>query len=158
MQRRKFLPRVEVISTRPIIAAVGYVRGMSDGTPLLQSAVTDSARRFEAVARHRSMTRAAAELNVTIGAISRQVAAWRAMSASPCCAASAVALRRQRKERTLRRVGGRLQPDLSDSRANKDDAEFHGGHGRASAAIASLWLMKRIGDFWRAYPDITVNH
>ena len=32
---------------------------------------------FEAAARHRSFTRAADELNVTPGAISRQIRAWR---------------------------------------------------------------------------------
>src|SRR5215472_5828730 len=57
------------------------------------------------------------------------------MSASPCCAASAAA--------------SSCRPRAASSTAVTVGA---------STGIASLWLMKRIGDFWRAHPDITINH
>jgi len=114
---------------------------------------------FEAVARHRSMTRAAAELNVTIGAISRQVRSLESYVGEPL-------LRRERRGVEASAKGNELygvlaagfsqiSQTLERIRTTRSSTAVTVG---ASAAIASLWLMKRIGDFWRAYPDITVNH
>jgi DNA-binding transcriptional LysR family regulator len=114
---------------------------------------------FEAVARHRSMTRAAAELNVTIGAISRQVRVLEGYVGEPL-------LRRERRGVELSAKGAELYGVLSAGfsqisqtlerlRTTQTATAVTVG---ASTAIASLWLMKRIGDFWRAHPDITINH
>ncbi|MGE0008889.1 MAG: LysR substrate-binding domain-containing protein [Parvibaculaceae bacterium] len=114
---------------------------------------------FEAVARHRSMTRAAAELNVTIGAISRQV---RSLESH----AGTALLRRERRGVELSPKGADLYWVLSAGfsqfsqtleriRAAETTSAVTVG---ASTAFASLWLMKRIGDFWRAHPDVTINH
>lgn len=114
---------------------------------------------FEAVARHRSMTRAAVELNVTIGAVSRQVRRLESYVGEPL-------LRRDRRGVEISAKGAELHGVLSGSfsqisqtlerlRTTRDSTAVTVG---CSTAIASLWLMKRIGDFWRAHPDVTINH
>jgi LysR family glycine cleavage system transcriptional activator len=113
---------------------------------------------FEAVARHRSMTRAAAELNVTTGAISRQVKSLESFVGGPL-------LRRERRGVEVSAKGAELYSVLSTGfsqfsrtleriKSTTTTAVTVG----APTAFASLWLMKRIGDFWRAHPDITINH
>jgi len=114
---------------------------------------------FEAAARHRSMTRAAAELNVTIGAISRQVRGLESYVGEPL-------LHRERRGVEVSAKGNELYGVLSAGfsqisqtleriRTTRSSTAVTVG---ASTGIASLWLMKRIGDFWRAHPDITINH
>src|SRR5215470_5968529 len=114
---------------------------------------------FEAAARHRSMTRAAAELNVTTGAISRQVRGLESYVGEPL-------LRRGRRGVELSATGNELYGALSAGFSQISQTVERIKAARSSTAvtvgastgIASLWLMKRIGDFWRAHPDITVNH
>ena len=114
---------------------------------------------FEAVARHRSMTRAAAELNVTTGAISRQVKSLESFVGGPL-------LRRERRGVEVSAKGAELYAVLSTAfsqfshtlRQIKSTATTAAVTVGAPTAFASLWLMKRIGDFWRAHPDITINH
>jgi LysR family glycine cleavage system transcriptional activator len=114
---------------------------------------------FEGVARHRSMTRAAAELNVTTGAISRQVKSLESFVGGPL-------LRRERRGVEVTAKGAELYSVLSTSfsqfsrtlariKSSKTTTAVTVG---APTAFASLWLMKRIGDFWRAHPEITINH
>jgi LysR family transcriptional regulator, glycine cleavage system transcriptional activator len=114
---------------------------------------------FEAVARHRSMTRAAAELNVTIGAISRQVKGLEKFVGGPL-------LRRERRGVEVTEKGAEIYGVLSAGFSQisqtleriKTTETKNAVTVGASTAIASLWLMKRIGDFWRAHPDVTINH
>jgi LysR family transcriptional regulator, glycine cleavage system transcriptional activator len=114
---------------------------------------------FEAAARHRSMTKAAVELNVTIGAVSRQVRSLEAYTEGPL-------LHRGRRGVELTAEGSELYAVLSAAFSQISQTLEHIKAPRTSAAvtvgastaITSLWLMKRIGDFWRAHPDITVNH
>lgn len=114
---------------------------------------------FEAVARHRSMTRAAAELNVTTGAISRQVRGLESFVGKPL-------LRRERRGVEVTAKGAELYSVLSTGFSQmshalkqiKATAATSAVTVGAPTAFASLWLMKRIGDFWRAHPNITVNH
>ncbi len=114
---------------------------------------------FETTARHRSMARAARELNVTSGAISRQV---RALEGFVGCEL----LRREQRGVGLTQRGAELFTVLSSSFSHisrtldflqtcPTSSDVTLG---ASTAVASLWLMKRVGDFWRAHPDVTVNH
>lgn len=114
---------------------------------------------FEAAARHRSMTRAAGELNVTVGAVSRQIRSLEAF-------AGHALLDRGRRGVALTGKGGELYSVLSDGfsrisqtmdriKATRSSAAITVG---ATTAVASLWLMKRVGDFWRAHPEVTINH
>ena len=114
---------------------------------------------FEAVARHRSMTRAAAELNVTIGAVSRQVRWLEDHVGEPLLHREARGVETSAKGRELYNVlsasFSQISQTLEHIRTTPSTAAITVG---ASTAFASLWLMKRIGDFWRAHPDVTVNH
>lgn len=114
---------------------------------------------FESAARHLSLTRAAAELNVTPGAISKQVKQLeeeigrplflrlhRALELTPEGNAVFLSLKDafERVSGTIRQVG-------------------HLGSPRAvsigtTMAFAQLWLMPRLGSFWTAHQDIVIDH
>lgn len=114
---------------------------------------------FEAAARHLSMTKAAEELNVTPGALSKQVRLLeeelgaalfvrrhRALALTREGEAMAAALREgfERIAATVRQVraaGGQTSVTLG-----------------STMAVAHLWLMPRMGDFWNAHQDIVVDH
>ncbi len=114
---------------------------------------------FEASARHLSFTRAGQELNVTPGAVSRQI---KGLEAEIGCALFA----RAPGGVTLTPEGEALYAVLS--RTFSETAEtFHrirgGGRERsvtvgATTAFASLWLMPRLGGFWRTHPEVLINH
>lgn len=114
---------------------------------------------FEASARHKSFKLAAAELNVTPGAVSRQIKSLEEELST------SLFIRRQQ--------GVELTNDAEDLYA-----VISNGFGRASevvqriksgshvnkvtlactTAFATMWLMPRMGDFWRRYPDVLVDH
>ena len=114
---------------------------------------------FDACARHGSFTAAAAELGVTLGAVSRQV---KALETELDCA---LFLRLHRGVE-LTAEGLDLFQTLSSSfqqigrlcqefrkRARSTDVTL-----AASTAFASLWLMPRIGGFCQQFQDINLNH
>lgn len=114
---------------------------------------------FEAAARHLSLTRAAEELNVTPGAVSKQVKALeteigrplflrlhRALDLTP----EGHAVYRSLKE-AFERVSGTIrQVGLMGSPRSVTIG--------STMAFAQLWLMPRLGDFWTAHQDIVVDH
>jgi LysR family glycine cleavage system transcriptional activator len=114
---------------------------------------------FEAAARHCNFSLAAQELNVTPGAVSRQVKA----------------LEDELNTRLFVREGARVQltqtgEDLfvalasTFARCSEAVQAARSGHRSESVtlactdAFADLWLMPRIKDFWERYPGIMVNH
>jgi len=114
---------------------------------------------FEAAARHLSLTRAAAELNVTPGAVSKQVKILeeeigralfnrlhRALQLTP---AGETVYRTLRE--TFERISGSLQSVRSDSTIRTVSIG-------TTAAFAQLWLMPRLGAFWNAHQDIVIDH
>jgi DNA-binding transcriptional LysR family regulator len=114
---------------------------------------------FEASARHRSMQRAAGELNVTPGAVSRQVKAFEEGLGVPLFARSPTGL-------TLTADAEALYAVLSQafSRTAETVEVIRSGNRARRAtlacthAFATHWLMPRMGDFWRRFPEITVDH
>jgi DNA-binding transcriptional LysR family regulator len=114
---------------------------------------------FDACARHGSFTAAAAELGVTLGAVSRQV---KALETELDCALF------QRLHRGVELTGegidlfqvlssgfqqiGRLCQEFRN-RAQSLDVTI-----AATTAFASLWLMPRLGSFWQQYREINLNH
>jgi len=114
---------------------------------------------FEAAARHLSLTKAAEELNVTPGAVSRQI---RALEAE---LGSALFLRKHRAVE-LTREGETLAAALRDGfeRMSATFRQIKSFGGQASVtigitmAMAHLWLMPRMGAFWNLNPDIVVDH
>lgn len=114
---------------------------------------------FEAAARHLSLTRAAAELNVTPGAVSKQVKALEAELGSPL-------FTRLHRALALTPAGETVSLALSDA-----FAQIAAGLAAASPktavktvsigstmAFAHLWLMPRLGAFWNAHQDIVIDH
>jgi LysR family glycine cleavage system transcriptional activator len=114
---------------------------------------------FEAAARHGSLTRAAEELNVTPGAVSKQVKTLedeigrplffrlhRALQLTPEGQALAKSLAEafERVAGTVRQVG----------RSGFPRSVSIG----TTMAFAQLWLMPRLGDFWTAHQDIIIDH
>jgi LysR family glycine cleavage system transcriptional activator len=114
---------------------------------------------FEAAARHRSMTRAAAELNVTVGAVSRQIRGLEAFVGDFLLDRGRRGVELTTKGRELYSVlsagFSRVSQTLDRIKTTPTSAAITLG---ATTAVASLWLMKRVGDFWRAHPEVTINH
>lgn len=114
---------------------------------------------FDACARHGSFTGAAAELGVTLGAVSRQI---KSLEDELNCQL----FRRQYRGVELTAEGidlhqlvgsnfhqiGRLCQDLR-SRGSHTDVTI-----AATTAFATLWLMPRLGGFWQAHKEIELNH
>jgi LysR family transcriptional regulator, glycine cleavage system transcriptional activator len=114
---------------------------------------------FEAAARHLSFTRAADELSLTQSAVSRQVAALEALL-------EVTLFRREGRQITLTEVGAKYQRELSGAlqrirSASLQAMAFREGRGSLHLAalptFASKWLMPRLKDFYRRYPDILVH-
>lgn len=114
---------------------------------------------FEASARHRSMQRAGAELNVTAGAVSRQVRALEDELGVALFLRSPGGL-------TLTAEAEALYAVLSQafSRTAETVATIRSGNRSRRVTLActhgfaAQWLMPRMGEFWRRYPDIAVDH
>jgi DNA-binding transcriptional LysR family regulator len=114
---------------------------------------------FEAAARHASIKRAAAELNVTPGAVSRQV---RALEEDLGC----VLFTRVHRGIEPTEAGTQLAETLAAGFARTGDVcrrlRAQGQAPRltvgATTAFAGFWLIPRIGGFWQRHPEITVDH
>lgn len=114
---------------------------------------------FEASARHLSLKQAAAELNVTPGAVSHQVKALEAEI-------GVMLFKRVHRGVELTDAGAELYSVLSSafSRTASVIEKIGSGTGGstitigASTAVASLWLMPRIGRLWQAHPELRINH
>lgn len=114
---------------------------------------------FEAAARHLSLTKAAEELNVTPGAISRQVRALEEELGNP------LFLRRHRAVELTREgetMAAALREGFERMSATFRQIKSFGGQATVTVgstlAMAHLWLMPRMGAFWNHNPDIIVDH
>jgi LysR family glycine cleavage system transcriptional activator len=115
-------------------------------------------RAFEAAARHRSLTNAARELNVTPAAISHQVKALEADLGIGL-------LRRIKGEFQLSETARAALPGLragfdqiaeAARRLRGDDADRFLTIS-VGATFATTWLVRRIGNFTESFPDIDVR-
>lgn len=114
---------------------------------------------FEAAARHLSLTKAAEELNVTPGAISKQVRMLEEELGSP------LFLRRHRALE-LTRAGETMAAALREGfeRIASTFLQIKSVGGQSSVtigctmAMAHLWLMPRMSAFWSSHQDIVVDH
>ncbi|WAC61149.1 LysR substrate-binding domain-containing protein [Brevundimonas sp. SL130] len=114
-------------------------------------------RTFEAFARHGSMTRAAAELCVTHGAVSRQIAALQASLGVVLVAGPRHAL-------VLTEAGVQLAERLTPAFGAIADAVQATRHGAAReieisclGTFALKWLIPRLPDFLAAHPEVRVR-
>lgn len=114
---------------------------------------------FEAAARHLSLTRAAAELNVTPGAVSKQVKTLEGELGK----ALFVRLHRSLQltpegetvYRSLREAFERIAASLQSVSAAGASRPVSIG---STMAFAQLWLMPRLGGFWNAHQEIVIDH
>lgn len=114
---------------------------------------------FEASARHLSFKLAAAELNVTPGAVSRQIKAIEDEVGVPLFLRNAGGVE-------LTNAGEDLYAVLSTSFSRTSEVVRtikRGDRSRnvtiaCSDAFATFWLMPRIDEFWARFPEITVDH
>ncbi len=114
---------------------------------------------FEAAARHLSFQDAAREFNVTPGAVSRQI---KALETELGCA---LFLRMHRGVR-LTQEGETLSTAVGEGFAQiavvcrrlRERQRRPSVTLGATTSVAALWLMPRLGAFWREYQDIVVNH
>lgn len=114
---------------------------------------------FEAAARHLSLKDAASELGVTPGAVTRQIKTLESELGSPL-------FTRLHRGVALTEEGTMLFSVLSENFSRLSNTVHHIRHRQnpadvtiaASTAVASMWLMPRLGEFWRSFPDITINH
>lgn len=114
---------------------------------------------FEAAARHLSFKLAASELNVTPGAVSRQIKALEDEFGVALFSRGSGGV-------GLTSAGEDLYAVLSGgfSRAAEVVRTIKRGDRSKNVTIActdafaTLWLMPRMGDFWTRYPDIAVDH
>lgn len=114
---------------------------------------------FEAAARHESYTRAALELSLTQGAVSRRIAALEAFVGTRLFRRTRHGVRLTDEGAAYaRRVAGRLdglERDTLDAMARQGA----GGSIRLAAVptFATRWLLPRLPDFSRRHPQIVVH-
>lgn len=114
---------------------------------------------FEAAARHLSLTRAATELNVTPGAISKQVKQLEEEIGRPL-------FLRLHRALELTPEGNAVFQSLKDAFERVSSAIRQVGQMGSPRAVsigttmafAQLWLMPRLGSFWTAHQDIVIDH
>ncbi|QEN85821.1 LysR family transcriptional regulator [Labrys sp. KNU-23] len=114
---------------------------------------------FEASARHLSFKLAARELNVTPGAVSRQIKAIEDELGVPLFARLGTGV-------ALTSAGEDLYGVLSNSFSRAAEVVRTIKRGDRSRnvtiactdAFATMWLVPRMRGFWQRYPEITVDH
>lgn len=120
---------------------------------------SSSLQAFEAAARHGHFARAAEELSLTEGAISRQIA--RLESLLDCKLFDRVGSRVK-----LNTIGASYAHHVRETLERLDrDTQYIKGLPQGSRSLelsslptfASRWLIPRLGKFQQKYPDITVN-
>jgi len=112
---------------------------------------------FEAVARRRSFSLAAAELHLTASAISHQVARLESHLGVRLFERSAHGVRISAAgELYLSRVGGALSA-IAAATEDLRQGVSNSLYVHSAPSIASLWLMSRLHAFAKAYPDISLN-
>lgn len=114
---------------------------------------------FEAAARHGSFTRAAQELSLTQGAVSRQIAQLEALLGQPLFMRGRHGMTlTERGSAYARQVGLRLQALEHDTlQAMAGRGEGSTLHLAAVPTFASRWLIPRLPTLARLQPDLVVH-
>lgn len=114
---------------------------------------------FEAAARHLSLTKAAEELNVTPGAVSKQVRLLEDELGNPLFLRRHRALQLTREGETM---AAALREGFERISSTFRQVKTSGGQSSVTIgctmAMAHLWLMPRMGAFWANHQDIVVDH
>ena len=114
---------------------------------------------FDAAARHLSFTRAAEELSLTQGAVSRQIAQLEAMLGVPL-------FERVRQRVVLTPAGASYAAQVREALARIAAATLNVMTTRGAGGVLALailptfgtrWLIPRLPDFFRRHPEVTIN-
>lgn len=115
-------------------------------------------RAFEATARLGSVTRAAAELGRTHGAVSRQIHSLQESAGLPLFEKAGTGLRLNTQGEMLHRVVSDALDGLERGWGSLlDEARGPALHVACSATFAMRWLVPRLPDFYREYPEIRLR-
>jgi len=114
---------------------------------------------FEAAGRHMSFTEAASELNVTPGAVSKQIKQLESEVGAPL-------FLRLHRALDLTAEGAALHATLQESFSRISETLQGLDPARrvktvsigSTSAFAQFWLMPRLGRFWKEHQDIVVDH
>ena len=114
---------------------------------------------FDAAMRHKSFTQAAEELNVTPGAVSKQVKTLEDEIGKPLFLRlhRALALTPE-GEAVARSLGEAFERVAATLREVGQMGSLRSVSIGTTMAFAQLWLMPRLGDFWAAHQDIVIDH
>jgi LysR family glycine cleavage system transcriptional activator len=114
---------------------------------------------FEAAARYLSITKAAEELNVTPGAISKQVRMLEEELGNALFVRRHRALEMTREGETMATA---LREGFERISSTFLQVKAAGGQSKVTIgctmAMAHLWLMPRMSAFWSSHQDIVVDH
>ncbi|GAA6182608.1 MULTISPECIES: LysR substrate-binding domain-containing protein [unclassified Shimia] len=115
-------------------------------------------RAFEAAARHQSLSAAARELNVTHAAIAQHVRHLETELATPLLTRAGRGVAPTEAGLHLARQLGdgfeTIAEAITTLRRETDDRPLTVS---ATPTFATNWLMPRIGGFWKAHPEVSVN-
>ncbi|MBE1292062.1 MAG: LysR family transcriptional regulator [Rhodobacteraceae bacterium] len=115
-------------------------------------------RAFEAAARHQNLSAAARELNVTHAAIAQHVRSLETDLATPLLFRSGrgVAPTEEGRHLALHLTDGFdiIAQGVSALQRSKEDRPISVS---VTPSFAANWLMPRIGGFWQAHPEISLN-
>ncbi len=115
-------------------------------------------RAFEAAARHCHLRRAAAELGVTHGAVSRQVRQLEEQLGIELFDRSRNRLTLTQEGKRLAQAVGEALDRLTEGALSVDPASLPGELVLAAPpSISACWLLAMIGDFNRSYPEIEIR-
>jgi DNA-binding transcriptional LysR family regulator len=114
---------------------------------------------FEAAARHGSLKRAAEELNVTPGAISRQIKSLETELGVEVFVRTQHGIALSAEAEELYAV---ISTAFSRTSEAVQRVKSNGSEARVTLActhaFAMMWLMPRMGGFWRRYTDVIIDH
>ena len=118
----------------------------------------ESARAFEAAARHESFVRAAAELRVTPATISHRVKTLEQYLGAGLFSRHARGVRLNARGRAYLDDLQRIFAELGDAtERRRERAEAQRLKLVAIEVVAEKWLMPRLADFKAAHPDIAIE-
>jgi DNA-binding transcriptional LysR family regulator len=111
---------------------------------------------FEAVAHRGSFTQAAAELNLTVSAVSHQIAKLEKLLTARLIDRTSAGVKLSAVgEQYLQRISPAMHA-LASATRDLQGGVRHSLYVHSSPSLASLWLMPRLSDFAKLHPDVSL--
>ena len=114
---------------------------------------------FDAVMRHRNMTRAAEELHLTQGAVSQHIRKLEAFLDTPLFIRQGQQLQPSAQADAYGERVAELLEELEEATLQVTESDSMRGSLTVSVptSFGSLWLMPRLADFTNAYPEVQLH-